>query len=779
MIVTRNWLEEFISLEGIDDTKLYETFNSIGLEVDSLARHVMPEKVVVGRVVACEKHPDADKLNLCRIDVGEGEPLQIVCGAANVREAEYVPVAVVGAVLPGDFAIKPAKLRGVESFGMVCSASELGLPKMGEGILILDESLGEMVPGKPLRELAPFNDTVIELELTANRGDCLSVHGVARDLSAALDRELIPHRHDPVTVMRRGIARIVELHTRGPVEADLRYILMEAERFRADALMRLRLALVDEYREGDVEAVLAYATHATGVILRAYDAEALKNEEGKIPLRIEERAPGHVEVRSGERLLSIVGAWGDENLAARNGEGEVLFEASYIDPELLVPAVAREKIETDPLYYRSSRGSEPGLSLGMEYLTECCDRIGECRFTESPLSIEAEREPRKISLDVERLNAVIGQEIPKGTIHTILKRLGFTIHGAGATRFGVTVPPWRHDIVNLQDVAEEILRIVGINRIEPKPLELTERNRITESAVRFRVRRDLRQRATAAGFYEAVTYAFAERKKLEEYGFPTVEEEKELLNPIVEELNTLRSTLTLNLLEAAKRNVSYGKKRIPLFEIGSVFDRERRETERAAFLWSGEAEEPSVLNQGKPPRIDFPTFVRRLGEVLGAFELRPCEAHNALMHPHQSATLFVEGREAGWVATLHPTVAEAFGLEATVLAELEFEALIPSHRNARPVSNFQGTFKDLSLLVDRALPYEAMARAVEALEEPLLRRFFPIDRYEDAQLGEGRKSMTLRFFLQSDEGTLSDEEIDGAMARILQALETGCGATLR
>jgi phenylalanyl-tRNA synthetase beta chain len=778
MIVTRKWLEEFINLEGVSDEKLYETFNSIGLEVDSLRRYTMPEKVVVGRVLACEKHPDADKLNLCRIDVGEGEPLQIVCGAANVREAEFVPVAVVGAVLPGDFEIKPAKLRGVESYGMVCSASELGLPEMGKGILILDESVGEMTPGRPLTELEAFNDTVIELELTANRGDCLSIRGVARDLSAALDRELTPYRYEPLSVMRRGIARIIDLHTRGPVEADLLYSLTEAESLRATALIRLRLTLVEEYREDPVAAVLAYATHATGVILRAYDAERLKNGEGKIALSVVEKASGIVEVSSEGRPLSVVGVRAEESFTAREGTGEILFEASYIDPEVLVPAVAGEGLETDPLYYRSSRGSEPDLGLGMEYLLESCDRSGRCRFSENPLKIEADREVRTISLDVDRLNAVIGQEIPKGTIHTILKRLGFQIHGAGAERFGVTVPLWRHDIANFQDIAEEILRIVGINNIEAKPLELTEANRITESTRRYKARRDMRQRAVAAGFYEAVTYAFAERKRLERYGFPVVEERVELLNPIVEELNTMRSTLTVNLLEAAKRNVSYGKKRIPLFEIGSVFDRERREDERVAFLWSGDAEEPSVLNQGKPSRIDFPRFVRVLGDILGSFELLPCREENGLIHPYRSATVRIHGREAGWISTLHPVAAEEFGLEDTVIAELDFDALMPPHRNARPISNFQGTFKDLSLLVERELSYAAMARAVESLEEPLLRRFFPIDRYEDEQLGD-RKSMTLRFFLQSEEGTLSDEAIDGVMARILEALERECGAQLR
>ena len=779
MIVTRKWLEEFIDLEGISDEQLHDTFNSIGLEVDSMQRFQMPPKVVVGRVLACEKHPDADKLNLCRVDVGEGEPLQIVCGAANVSEAEYVAVATVGAVLPGDFAIKPAKLRGVESFGMICSSAELGLPETGAGIMILDESLGEMTPGKPLAEYPDFNDTVIELELTANRGDCLSIRGVARDLSAALDRELRRFESASVETMSRGIARIVELHTHGRIDADLLYTLVEKEELHLPFLMRLRLAMVDTLREEVLPSHLAYTVHATGVILRAYDADRLKDEEGKVPLEILQKAPGLVEVSSGGRRLSLVGISSDPAFAATDDSAEILLEASYIDPEILVPAVAESGEKTDELYYRSSRGSEPEIPLGMEYLESRCSAAGSCRFSKTPLSLEADREDRILSVDISKLNAVIGQEIPKGTIHTILKRLGFVIHHTGAERFGATIPRWRHDIRNIQDVAEEILRIVGINQIQARPLELTEQNRLTESTRRFRIRRDLRQRAAAAGFFEAVTYAFADRKLLESYGFPVLDESRELLNPIVEELNTLRSTLTVNLLEAARRNVSYGKRRIPLFEIGSVFDRERQEQERVAFLWSGEAEEPGVPNQGKPPRIDFARFVRELGSVIGRFRLESCTESNALIHPYQSATVWIGDRPAGWLSKLHPKAAEAFGLaEETFVAELDFDVLIPPYIEAEPVSNFQGTFKDLSLLVDRELPYRAMEEALEKLEEPLLRRFFPIDRYEDEHLGD-QKSMTLRFFLQSGEGTLSDEEIEGVMQRILTTLQEACGARLR
>ncbi|WP_457607011.1 phenylalanine--tRNA ligase subunit beta [Nitratifractor sp.] len=777
MIVTRRWLEEFVDLSGISDEKLYETFNSIGLEVDSMVRTEIPPKVVVGRVLSCEKHPDADKLNVCRVDTGDGER-QIVCGAANVREAEYVPVALPGTVLPGDFEIKPAKLRGVESLGMICSSTELGLPETERGIMILDDSLGEMTPGRELGSLPDVADTVIELELTANRGDCLSVHGVARDLSAALERPLHPFGYHPAEYSPLGIAREIELHVKGAVEADLLYSLAECDRLESNALMRLRLAWVGEYREEPLAAHLAYATQATGVLLRAYDAGRLK-EEGHFSLFIEEKAPGDVEISSQKGWLSQVGIRQNEEFAATARSGEILLEGSYIDPERLVPMAAKQKPETDSLYYRSSRGSEPNLSLGMEYLYAGCDRSGGCRFSREPLRIDGEYEPRKTTVDLQRLYAIIGQEIPASTVRGILQRLGFEIHGEGEGVFGVTIPRWRHDIVHLQDIAEEILRIVGINNIAAKPLLVEERNRITETTRRFRLRRDLRERAVAAGFYEAVTYAFAEKAKLERYGFPILEEGVDLINPIVEELNTLRSTLSVNLLEAAKRNLSYGKKRIPLFEIGSVFDRERREHEKLAFLWSGEAEEPNVVNHGKPPRIDFARFVRALGEVLGDFELVPCEEENALIHPYQSATLLFEGRPAGWLSRLHPKAAKEFGIEEdTYLAELDFEALIPSHRNAEAISNFQGVTKDLSLLVEKELPYRSLAHALEKLEGTPLRSFFPVDLYEEESLGE-RKSVTLRFFLQSEEGTLSDEVIEQTMASILSLLERECGARLR
>jgi phenylalanyl-tRNA synthetase beta chain len=778
MIVTRTWLEEFIDLDGISNDTLYETFNSIGLEVDSIKEHVIPEKVVVGRIVACGRHPDADKLSLCSIDIGTGEPQQIICGAANVVDAEYVAVATVGAVLPGDFRIKPAKLRGVESFGMVCSSGELGLPDMGDGIMILDESIGTLEVGRELGSYPKVADTVIELELTANRGDCLSIHGVARDLSAALDRPIKPYKAGKVPKSNVGIARKIAIQSDKGVPADLQYFLTENVGIGSRFLHTLRLAFVEMENKSKIENIVRYSTHATGVILRAYDAKKLYNDEEKITLNAQHAKQGLVVISHDDKALSAVGIEQNDDCKADDETQEILFEASYIDPTLLVETVSVQKLKTDPLYYNTSRGSEPALMLGSLYLQNTCSHVGGCQFYEGDFAVHAKRQERSVGASVETLGAIIGNPVRKTTVHTILKRLGFDIRGSSGDTFGVKIPPHRHDIINVQDIAEEILRITGIDNIEAKPLELVEEDRMTEAARHFRFKRDLRQRAVAAGFYEAVTYAFTDRSKLEAYGFPTVDTSLELVNPIVEELNTLRTTLMTNLLDALKRNVSYGIKRIPLFEVGAVFDAQRTQTERVAFVWSGQSEMESVANQGKPVSIDFATFVDRISRAVGAFDLISCEEDHALIHPYQSATITRNGRSIGYVTKLHPTVAKAYNLGETFMAELALEALIPEHVLARPVSNYQGVYKDISVLVDKTVSYRALHEAISTLNLPLLKRHYVVDVYEDESLGD-RKSVTVRLFVQSDEDTLSDTAIDESVDAVLNVLETRCQATLR
>jgi len=777
MIITRSWLQEFIDLSDVSNEKLYATFNSIGLEVDSINEINMAKNVVVGKILSVEKHPDADKLNVCQIDVGSGTR-QIVCGAANIVDAEYVAVATIGAVLPGNFEIKHAKLRGVESEGMVCASSELGLPDMGKGIMILDASIGELEVGCEFGSYAKVADTIIELELTANRGDCLSVYGVARDLSSALDIEMKPFEYKQEEKMKLGIAREAELHTEGEMDADLCYKLATIDKINSSFLVSLRLAMVDVEAEGNLAPLLAYATHTTGVILRAYDSNIFRNAANKVAVRPVAKAKGIIEIMAKDAVVSVVGVNQKDEALAKDETKELLLEASYINPDTLVEAVATTSLKTDDLYYKTSRGANPDLDFGLSVLASLMDRYTDISCYEGSLDVHVERENETVIVDAKEISSIIGMEVELSKIVTILHKLGFEINAMGDDTVAVVVPLFRHDIKHIQDVSEEIVRIIGINNIEAKPFVFAEQPRLNDTTNRYKAKKEFKNRAVGAGYYQNVSYVFSDKTLLEKYGFPVTEEALALANPIAEELNTLRSTILVNLLNAVKRNVSYTKKSIPLFEIGAVFGSRREQSEVISFVFSGQSEGENVRNAGKPAVIDFATFTQKVGAVIGAFELEPCTYENGLLHPYQSANIIVEGKVCGFISKLHPTVQEEYGIPVTFVAEVNFDVLLPSHINAVAISKFQGVYKDLSVVIDKSMGYYEVAKVLNGLNLDMLKDVYPVDIYEDEKLGD-KKSLTVRFFIQSMDKTLEDADIESVMSEIMVVLEKECKAELR
>ncbi len=777
MIVTRSWLNEFIDLSAVSNEKLYETFNSIGLEVDSLSQIEIAKKVVIGKILSCEKHPDADKLNVCQIDVGSGIK-QIVCGAANVVNAEYVAVATMGAVLPGDFVIEHATLRGVESEGMVCSSSELGLPDTGKGIMILDESMGELEVGREFGSYLTIADTVVELELTANRGDCLSVYGIARDLSAALDIEMKSFECRQEAKMKLGIAREAEIHTQGEMDADLHYKLATVNNTFGSFLVQLRLAMVGIEAKDKLANIIAYAIHTTGVVLRAYDSKIFRNADNKVAVLPIAKAKGVIEITGNGKVLSVVGVNQHREAVANDETKELLLEASYINPDTLVDAVAGTSLKTDDLYYKTSRGSNPNLEFGLEFLASLMNKYTDISCYEGSLNVGIERKNETIIIDPKEISAIIGMDIEIVKIVTILQKLGFGINAMGHDVVAATVPLFRHDIKHIQDISEEIVRIVGINNIKAKPFVFSEKPRLNDTTERYKAKKEFKNRAVGASFYENVSYVFSERVLLEKYGFSTLDEEFELANPIAEELNTLRSTILVNLLNAVKRNASYSKKSIPLFEMGAVFGSKREQSEVISFVFSGQTENENVRNVGKPKMIDFASFTQKVGAVLGAFELMPCTYDNGLIHPYQSADIMVNGTVCGFLSKLHPTVQESFDIPVTFIAEVNLDAFLSKHINAVPISKFQGVYRDLSVVIDKSLNYYEVAKVLNGLDLAMLKDVYPVDIYEDEKLGD-KKSLTVRFFIQSMEKTLEDVDIEAVMGQIVSTLETECKAELR
>jgi len=777
MIVTRSWLNEWIKLDDITTEELAKTLNSIGLEVDRVESFEIPEKIVFGRVIACEKHPDADKLNVCKVDMG-ASVRQIVCGAANVREGITVAVATLGAEMPGGLKIKPVQLRGVDSEGMICSSTELGLPKLEEGIMIIDESVGEVKLGEELRNNPYFNDDLIEIELTANRGDCLSIRGVARDLCAAYDRPLKKLKSEDNDQARLGIGRIFQLMQDDTLDVDLTYRALDLQGLELPLKIRLRLAQIEEPKESAIEGLLWYATYSTGVVLRAYHYGFFNDDEHKRAISTLKRDEKGFASVYGKEKASIVGVKQEDVSRVTYNEGTVFIEASYISPEIVSRQMAENKVESGPHFYRTSRGSEPDLNIGLTFALDLFESHSDSSIYGGSIDVTSKFTEKVIGISVDEINAIIGMQINKSVITKMLKGLGFDLCKSKGDNFVIEVPRYRHDIINKQDVVEEIVRLVGIDNIDSKPFFFAEANRFSQDYAAYTKRKLYRHRAAQSGFFETVHFVFNERARLEKYGFSTLDRAKELLNPIAGTLDTLRPTMMLGLVEAASHNVKVGQRSVKLFESGSVFSAEREESVKFAFLASGHTERDKIGNNGKPLNVDFASFVQRIADVIGDFSLRESSPNHTFAHPYQVAAIIQNGQAVGELFKLHPSIAEEYDLEDTYLCEVDFDALPYGVKEAKGYSKYQASFRDLSLVMPASMRYEEIERVIEQHRSAEIIRFYPVDRYSDEKLGDN-VSLSLRFVLQSEEKTLEEEDITSSMSSVLSALESELGLALR
>jgi len=739
MIVTRKWLEEFIDLSDVSSEDILKTLNRIGQEVEGYKKIEIPQNVVVGEVLECTKHPNADKLNVCKVNVGD-EELQIICGAKNVAAGQKVPVALIGAELP-EIKIKKAKLRGIESFGMICAARELGLPDFHEGILVLDDSLGELKIGEYVGKY--LNDEVIELGVTANRGDCFSVYGIARELSAGLNKELksIEFNYEE---MQEGIGRVANID-KNEIKKSSHLIRAVEGELVVPLKVEYRLALVEEEAKDKINKFIKYAMHATGVLLTPMnicDIE-LENENG----------------------VDVVKCFGKYYVGIKNEinveeNGKYLIDANYIDPHYVSEIVFLNNLKTDEYFFRASRGSEPNLKFGMEYL------LNEMKLPvfSGEIDLSNEIKPKILNVNIKEIKDIIGYEIDEKAIVEILKKLGFEIKSISDESIKVATPPFRADIENIQDVTEEILRIYGIDNIPSKPLVFEEKNRINDVIKKIDFINELKLKAVAQGFYEVIHFVFEDKDRLKKYGFEVVDDNLDLVNPIVKELDTLRSTLLLQLLDDIRFNRANDYKRIYLFSTGSVYNKERKESQRFAFVMNGFADYENPANHGKPKKVEFKDAVDKLSQIIGEFSL--IEGSHPIAHPYQCANIIKDNENIGVIAKLHPKVAKEFDIDDTYFVEIDLDKLNKESKKAKEINKFQKVTRDLSLVVDKDVNYKTVYEIINNLNIKELTDFYPIDIFD---LGD-KNSLTVRFKLQGDK-TLQENEINDIMEKILKALE--------
>jgi phenylalanyl-tRNA synthetase beta chain len=784
------WLKRWVAVD-LDAPALAERLTAAGLEVDGV-RGVAGEfsDVVVAEIQSCAPHPDADKLTLCTVDDGGEAPLQVVCGAPNARAGIRVPLARVGARLGPDFRIKKAKLRGVESNGMLCSARELGLSDDHSGLLELP---GDAPVGQDLHDYLSLDDAVIEVDLTPNRGDCLSIRGLARDVAASCRADYTPLPVDPVPA---AIDDEFPIRLEAPADCP-RY----AGRIirGIDPAARTPLWMVEALRRcglrsiSPVVDVTNYVLLELGQPMHAFDLGKLRDEIVVRRGRAGEKLVllDETEVDLDEQVLAICDGQGPVALAGIMGgldsgvtdeTTDILFESAWFNPATIMGRARAYGLQTDASH-RFERGVDPvGQEAAVERATELLVETAGGRPGPLLLAEDRAEVPRNpaVTLRLERLHAVVGLEIPQAEVEDILQRLGMEVEPVdGAWR--VTAPSNRFDIEIEEDLIEEVARIHGYDAIPEAPVS---GEQAVGSVRGHRVSHDhLRQALCAAGYQEAINYSFVDRSLL-----AAVQQDQQVLplaNPLSAEMDVMRTTLLPGLLKTLARNLRRQQGRVRLFETGVAFlqNGSLTEVERVAAVATGDA---LPEQWGEPARaldfFDVKGDLERLLALRGDGSPAVFEpADFSWLHPGAAALVKVDGEAAGWCGAVHPSVLGALDLKKSVYAfEMDLEkVLIRDIPFAKEISHYPSVRRDLALLLPDQVSYAQVRDVCAGAAGPLLEKMVVFDEYQGGNLKEGYKSLAIGLIFNDVSRTLRDEDVDTLIETVVSELSRRLSAQLR
>lgn len=791
MKISEKWLREWVSPK-LDTRALTDCLTMAGLEA-GIAGAVAPklDRVVVGEIVSIAPHPAADKLRLCRVNAGKGKTLDIVCGAANAAAGMKAPVALEGATLPNGTVIKKTQIRGVDSSGMLCSAQELGLAESSSGLLELDR---DAKPGTPLTDYLELDDVVLEIDLTPNRGDCLSVSGVARELSALTGAKLKQPGIKPIAArQRRKLA--VELEATqdcpryvGRVVADIN------PRAVTPMWMKERLRRSGVRSIHPVVDVTNYVMLELGQPMHAFDLDKLGSaihvrhaRQGESLTLLDgnriELAAGTLLIADDKQPLALAGIMGGLDSAVGDATRHLFLESAWFRPETISVSARSRGLQTESSQ-RFERGVDPMLQrIAMERATALLLAITGGK--PGPIVEQAARRylPRvePIRLRVERVDRLLGMPMPAKTIATIFGRLGMHLKKSKRD-WTVTPPSHRFDIGREVDLIEEIARVHGYDKVP------SQRPRIEMAAgpISESLATDARLRAVLVDrdYQEVVTYSFVDPKlqSLIDRQNAAVP----LANPISADMAVMRTSLWPGLLQAILYNQNRQQTRIRLFEIGRTFIAQGQELSQERMLGGAVTGEAMAEQWGVPRRgadyYDVKADVEALLTLAGIVgEVRYTSTPHAALHPGQSAEIRHHGTLVGQVGLLHPALQSQLGLDRPVilfelaLTALQFEK-IPVFRE---FSKFPSIRRDLAIIVSEATPAKAVLECVEKVTGGLLVNLELFDEYRGKGVDSGRKSLALGLTLQDSSRTLNEDEIERVMAQVIATLGSELGATVR
>jgi phenylalanyl-tRNA synthetase beta chain len=795
MKISLQWLREWVDA-GLEPKALGSALTMAGFELESIAAAAPPfEGVRVAEIVSAQPHPQADKLRVCEVSLGEGgAPLQIVCGAPNARAGLKTALATVGAHLPGDLKIKAAKLRGVESAGMLCSAKELGLSDISEGIVELPP---DAPVGANVREYLGLDDTVLELAVTPNRGDAMSMRGIAREVAALASQPMVP----PDTTAVAATSMEQPVISLGSAAACPRFharIIVDVDNTRASPIwLRERLRRAGVRSISPVVDITNYIVQELGQPMHAYDLDKVQGgltarlaKSGEtcelLDGRTVELQPDMLVIADEAGPVALAGVMGGARTAVSAETRRVLFEVAWFAPSAIAGRGRRFGLTTDASQ-RFERGVDPEIGAqAIERATRLLQLVagGEAGpVVTVEEAIHLKRYP-PVSLRVSQIERLLGLSISADEATALLQRLGIAresaaLESSGSETLRFAVPSHRFDLSIERDLIEEIARLVGFERIPttPAPVAQVVKPLAADAATEQRLLDTL----AARGYHEGIHFAFVE-PGFQSALFPDVAAHT-LSNPISSDLAVMRVSLWPGLIKAALENQRRQQSRLRLMEHGVVFPVGAAESDRLAGLAMG-PRWPEQWGGGRE-LVDYFDVRADLEAILSlaapAHEIRFEAAVSPCLHPGRSARILRGDRPIGWIGELHPEhVRRLEFVSAPILFELDVAmAFAPTRQTFEEPSRYPQVRRDLAFIVDEAVSYSDIRERVLSASSSALREVILFDIYRGRGIEEGRKSVALGLILQDKGRTLTDEDTDRLIESVKGSLVAGLQASFR
>ena len=801
MNLSRKWLNEFVEIDA-NDKDFAEAMTLSGSKVE--LTHDMGEEiknVVVGKVLSQVRHQNSDHMWICQVDAGKDEPLQIVTGAQNVKVGDLVPVALDGSTLPGGKEIKAGKLRGELSNGMLCSFQELGLDQRDfpsaypDGIWILsdDPELMDLTIGEDIRAAVGLDDHVVEFEITPNRPDCLSVIGLAREVSATFDKPCYFHQPEVKGGAEGVLPELLDVETPDP-ELCPRYTARMVRNVKigpSPKWMRERLRAMGVRPINNIVDITNYVMLEYGQPMHAFDYRYVKG--GKIIVRraeegeelttldgnVRKLTANHLVIADETRAVGLAGIMGGENSEIVADTADVVFESACFDGTCIRKGALSLGMRTEASA-KFEKGLDPMNTLpAINRACELVELLGAGEVLDGVIDIlNYVPQPTLLKVEPDKINALLGTDVAENVMYTILQKLGFE---TTMERGVIKVPSWRGDVKEMADLAEEVARFYGYNNI-PTTL-MRGQTTLGGYSDEQRLEQKLGAVCRSCGYDEIITYSFISPTWYDKIGWPeNYFHSFKILNPLGEDTSIMRTTTLPSMLDILARNYNYRNKDVRLYELGRVY---------APGGENGLANEAKVLTLGAYGEgfdfYDLKGAVEAILKDIRAEEVHfetPDEFPGAVSyHPGRCAAIWAGSDCLGIIGQVHPSVAKAFGVDGELYcAELSFDELkLAQGAGAEyvPLPKFPSVTRDIAVVCDETVTVGALEKAIRKGAKGLLKEAALFDIYRGKGIDEGKKSVAFNLVLRADDRSLTSEEADEDVKSILEALEKHCGARLR